>query len=486
MGRLLTVEWLQAAVRAREADRGGTISCDLRQVVGAFAVLRELLGQEWLQARLDLTKTGSFLNPSRERDLDTYKVQDRVVALAELLFNLQLVEGFGLRLKDLETVDVETALAELEGARLLLTSNISFGFVTPRGVKGTDYDVEALIGATTVPCEMKAKLEITSAKASSVVDTLRRARDQLPEGRPSIVFLRVPETWVSDEQGRTAIEAGLRQALRNTGRIARVVLHWEEWRSLELGALRTTHYSIHSNPNARTQLSALDNMLEAAPSSTAGGWIDFHDALCESEDLPRSRLLEIVFQTDAWVRGQRPPPPVLMHGVLYRGNLAVLRSIDPAALLTIVDFECQGFELFELARSADPSIPAGATLTVRLTKGSTVAELTVCPGGRAGVYQLQMGGLIHDEALNAEGTGTAPPLEREAVVRAAVQAGKLEELDDGDVFVRVVRQIFAAMREEGDLVRPTHLLTGLHVWYRLRDMPEVLYEVRYHNRPILV
>jgi hypothetical protein len=102
------------------------MDCELRQAVAALATLSVLLGEERVRAILEAGE-GTFINPRHERDLDSYKLQSRIIGLAEILFNLQLVEGIHNRIQTLKTAkteDVETALAELEGARALYTSNV--------------------------------------------------------------------------------------------------------------------------------------------------------------------------------------------------------------------------------------------------------------------------------------------------------------------------------------------------------------------------
>ena len=476
-GRPLTVEWLRAAVQAREVEGGGVMDCTLREVVAAIATLRALIGEEWVQEKILEADEGSFINPTRERDLDNYKLQSRIVSLAEILFNLQLVEGIHHRIRALKTADIETALAELEGAHALYTSNIPFRFVVPSMVAGSDYDVEALVGAITVPCEMKAKLETTKPTAASVAQTIDRARKQLPPNRPSTVFLWVPESWAANEQGRAAIEEGIARGFHRSARIARIFVHWEEWQRLQpSGALRIVRWLARSNPRARVPLSALDNMMAVAEGTS--GWVQFNEAVCEEESLVQSRSLAVGLEADEWARGLRPPPDSVEFGVLYRGDLAALRALDKASVVTVIEFNCEEFELFEVGDIEDPCI------NVSVDDDEGEFQFTVCRGGR---FQFEIPGLMHDEDLRTEGAVAKPPIARMKIIQEAIQAGRsFEEVDDGDLFIRSLRGLFARLRSEGGLVRPTHMLTSVTVRYLSQQHPTVpIFSVEYYNRPVL-
>jgi len=177
----------------------------------------------------------------------------RVVDLAELLFNLQNIEGFDDCISRMRQGVIEPTFAELDLGRMLFLSDVAFRFVKPGGKKGDDYDIEIKLPDWPRVCaDAKCKVESTEFSASTVRQALDKARKQFPNNLPSIIFVKVPPNWRSFPVPVSDILADVaREFLRGTGRIVSIkyftsLIAWKD------GAL--THIQMfkeYSNPGNR-------------------------------------------------------------------------------------------------------------------------------------------------------------------------------------------------------------------------------------------
>jgi hypothetical protein len=164
----------------------------------ASVVVREFLGTKWFDRHVipNRRKPAFFtLNMGAAVPMDTaiYRTMD----LAELLYNLQHVPGFDQCIARMRSGDIEGTYAELDFGRMLYVHQMPFRYVIPSGVKGSDYDVDVLYPSGLPACaDAKCKVEATKFSARSIDDTLERARRQLPDNRPGIVFLKIPPSWM--------------------------------------------------------------------------------------------------------------------------------------------------------------------------------------------------------------------------------------------------------------------------------------------------
>jgi hypothetical protein len=168
------------------------------QFAMAANVLRTFLGNEWCDVNL-IGEGSPYLTPTAQDTTSRMKGQARIVALAEMIFNLQHASGAQARFEALTRVDFESAIAELEAARLLVINNVPFRFVLETGRKQQDYDIELTAqNGEVVCCETKCKMESTGFSGRSLLDSLNQAVKQLPSASPGIVFIKFPETWVQN------------------------------------------------------------------------------------------------------------------------------------------------------------------------------------------------------------------------------------------------------------------------------------------------
>lgn len=163
-------------------------------------------------------------------DLSREKKSLRMFELAEVLLNLQLVEGFYECVERLKTGDedqIEATLAELEFAKLLYLHNLDFKFVVPdKAAGGRNYDFEFRLNSHPVVCaDAKCKLESTKVGAESVKTTLAKGRSQLPKDKPGIVYVKVPQHWFDDKTMADELRRIARDFLRSTERIVQVCFY---------------------------------------------------------------------------------------------------------------------------------------------------------------------------------------------------------------------------------------------------------------------
>ena len=204
----------------------------------ALNVLRPALGDEWCRR--------NFLDPDSAHPLRVIgvsgmaakKVQAQLVELGEMLFNLQAVPGFHARLEALKTKDLTSAVGELDAAKLLACSEIPFSFVEPSGQRGLDYEARVHLPSGRIgSCEVKTKSEETCMTDRTILNSLKDAGKQVPKDAPLIVFLKIPNHWLTDPGLKGATDTATTKFFRDYGRAIAVVFFWEEWLELETGTV---------------------------------------------------------------------------------------------------------------------------------------------------------------------------------------------------------------------------------------------------------
>jgi hypothetical protein len=196
------------------------------------AVICHFLGKQWY---LDnIAQDAGHSRPAGFLRLDfTPEFQrrqtSRINDFAEMLFNLQHVEGFNDRIDQMRSASVEATYAEFDLARFLYVHDIAFKFVRPSGVKGKDYDFEVEYSDGRKACvDAKCRLEGSEVRANTIRNSLSMARsNNLPGDRPGIVFVKVPQMWFEQADVYRDIRLVIERFLRpeNTQRIVSVVVY---------------------------------------------------------------------------------------------------------------------------------------------------------------------------------------------------------------------------------------------------------------------
>ena len=222
--RRITVDDLHKIVSTLPADAKN--HDNERSVQLANTVIVHFLGREWFQAHIPhgAPKPGFLRMDFSSVSRQVYTVF-RVIDLAENLFNLQNIEGFDACIAQMNAgaEKIESTCAELDFGRLLYIFNVDFRFVVPQHTKGMDYDVELFYpDGLAVPADAKCKFETTKINPRSVLNSLVKARKQLPDNRPCIIFMKVPQSWIEDVAVAVAMEGIGRELMRNTDRIVSI------------------------------------------------------------------------------------------------------------------------------------------------------------------------------------------------------------------------------------------------------------------------
>src|SRR5262249_1175212 len=114
---------------------------------------------------------------------------------------------------------------------------------------GINYDVELLYPHELVVCaDAKCKIETTSFSTKTLDATLEKARSQLPDDQPGIVFVKLPPKWM-EIPNFSNISAGIaRDFLRTTRRVVSVKYYVSDTAFID-GHMRVAHrFQEISNP----------------------------------------------------------------------------------------------------------------------------------------------------------------------------------------------------------------------------------------------
>jgi hypothetical protein len=177
-----------------------------RAHVIASTVFDWYLGPEWLQKLSTGTSHSLLFRKATTREHLLLRF-DRLLNLGEMLFNLRDVGGIEEVIAQLQQQQTESAFAKLEAGSILVSHDIKFNFVGPRG--DTNHDLELVFPEGMVGCsETKSKLELREFSYKSIEEELRRACSQLPADMPGIIFVRVPNEWLhTNDRLRNRYEA---------------------------------------------------------------------------------------------------------------------------------------------------------------------------------------------------------------------------------------------------------------------------------------
>lgn len=253
--KLLTGAYFRQVLQEYEAQEGRLPTEVAACYLLASDALCQYLSPKWVFEKVfDVAPLAAFLRAQPETPPDAFKHGDRVISLAQMLFNFQQVDGIEGRVKQLRHANVETIAAELEGAKLLYRSSRAFRFVTESGERGSDFDIAVTLSdGSLAGCESKCKVEATRPSVGSLFDTLEHAVGQIRPGIPIVLFVKIPESWPRDPTIQAVVGEALAKATALSSPPGLVVFHWEEWMALETGGMaRVVRYRPELNAGARS------------------------------------------------------------------------------------------------------------------------------------------------------------------------------------------------------------------------------------------
>jgi hypothetical protein len=187
-----TTESLTGCARSlRKHQPSGAADADFVTFGMAAEYLRALVDNEWTNQMVfgqqptvsrSNRKGRAFMRAEPTEAEERFRNQQRTLRIAELLFNLQNVEGIDARLEDLRLGRVESTFAELEAGAFLRQRAVPFRYINPSGTKGADYDAEIpLHEKIKVNCEMKSKTEGTDLSDGPCVTPYRAHANSCPQ-----------------------------------------------------------------------------------------------------------------------------------------------------------------------------------------------------------------------------------------------------------------------------------------------------------------
>jgi hypothetical protein len=233
-------------------------------------ILRFFLGDEWTEKSIfDHTpsnagwyrKSRAFLRSDSSDVRENVRHQDRVIKLAECLYNLQHVSGMAERVALIEKESLESVFSEFQCARIMASPALQMRFVIPQGNAQSDYDAEITTPAgRPIFCEIKAKEEGSDVGQKTVENSIEVARKQLPKDQPGLVWITIPEQWASQIGTKAVVDKAIERAFRNSDRLVAIVAAWEVW--IDDGDFRSVQYRFH--PTLNTESSYYRDDIESA------------------------------------------------------------------------------------------------------------------------------------------------------------------------------------------------------------------------------
>ncbi len=251
-------------------------------------VLRFFFGDQWTEEKVfpvharvsKASERGRNFLRTDSLDLeDQFRHMQKVANLAEIVFNLQGVEGLRERIALMSNHDLESALGEFECAALLAKPEFKFRFVTPEGTKGLDYEAEVSTATSrTVCCEIKVKAETTVFDTSTLWSTLEKARKQLPKDKPGLIFVRLPEAWIRRSDVPQGIGDAVSKIFRQSHRVVGVVLRWEEWHTTPTGgSFVASRFNYSLNTDSKLYQADIKELLDGMGRGTNNVWLSFYE-----------------------------------------------------------------------------------------------------------------------------------------------------------------------------------------------------------------
>ncbi|MBX9152255.1 hypothetical protein, partial [Rhodococcus qingshengii] len=235
----------------------------------ASVVIQRYLGKDWVEANIEsptegksgrATKTSSYLRREPETLRERREQYIRVMELARRIFELE-PEPFAKNLFDnLRRRDLEGAAFEADVIRMLVSLQVVINLREERQVKGDDYDIDLWLKPE-IPwaIEVKTKAEESGYTAKRFLNTLEKARGQLPADGMGGIFMKIPTLWTEDADYAKEHHAKVTNFLTNTSRVHAIVLVWDAWtdedRATGWGWSRS--HQIFKSPNITPNLDQL-------------------------------------------------------------------------------------------------------------------------------------------------------------------------------------------------------------------------------------
>jgi hypothetical protein len=206
-------------------------------------------------------ETSDFLNIRRtSRGGIWYGHSGRVILIGETLFLMRSTPGFPEFCRRMAVRDLRSTYFESYAARMFIEGGYQVFARPESGVRGKDFDFQAVRDGETVNVEVTA-LTAPNFAPETVKNALQQKRKQLPDTDPAIVFCILPESWWASQSLGPPLTKIVEQFFERTRRIAAVVFviekHFDFEKDGPVGYLSIQHLCL-SHPNPRQPVSSLD------------------------------------------------------------------------------------------------------------------------------------------------------------------------------------------------------------------------------------
>jgi len=239
--------------RLVEYLRGAAVDFD-RESFYYFAAA--FLGVFYLNKNLMTGETSEFLEPRKNtRGYIWYGHVGRIILIGETLFMMRSSSGFVEFCRRLSARDFRSTYFEMYAARMFLEGGYDVRAKPETGVKGQDFDFQALGDGEIINIEVTA-LTAKLFSAQTVENALNQKRKQLPSTESAIIFCVLPEEWAKTPNLGGLLNEPIARFFKSTRRVSAVVFMVETYvtdQDAPVGNFWIHHVCLF-HPNARNPI----------------------------------------------------------------------------------------------------------------------------------------------------------------------------------------------------------------------------------------
>jgi hypothetical protein len=217
------------------------------------------VGMFYLRKNFTQPQTSDFLDIRRtSRGGIWYGHVGRVVLIGETLFLMRASTGFAEFCRRMRGRELRSTYFEMYAARMFLEGGYEVKARPEAGVKGEDFDFQAIANGETVNVEVTA-LTAGNFSAQTIKNALHQKRKQLPDTDASVIICVLPESWATTENLGPALGNLTKQFFAGTRRITAVVFIVETHISGKDEPIGTfwLHHVCLLHPNPRRPIQSL-------------------------------------------------------------------------------------------------------------------------------------------------------------------------------------------------------------------------------------
>ena len=91
---------------------------------------------------------------------------------------------------------------------MLYANEWQFRFVLPQGRRGDNYDLQIRYNNQLVCADVKCKIDSPVPDPNTITNTLKSSRTQLPDHKPGVFFIKIPQRWMEHRGWQKATVQG--------------------------------------------------------------------------------------------------------------------------------------------------------------------------------------------------------------------------------------------------------------------------------------